>query len=114
ALTDAAIALDDTSVRGSLSVRTAGKTTINATLVADTLDFQALTGGASSPAQAPAGPSGPTAIDLSILRQIDADIRLEANQIGYGKVKAGPASAVLTVSEGVARLQIPEAGFYGG
>src|SRR5690606_25747505 len=43
-----------------------------------------------------------------------ADIRLAANQLGYGKVRMGPATAALTVTDGVARLVVPQAGFYDG
>ena len=114
ALSDAAIALDDIQARGSMSVVMAEKTTIEAALSVDTLDFGKLTGGASTTAESTPAASGPTTIDLSILRQLDADIRLDANRVGFGKVKAGPARATLTVKDGVARFVVPEAGFYDG
>jgi len=115
AMTDATIGLDDIEARGSLSVATAGKPKITAALSVDTLDFGKLTGSGGGAASASAaGNSGPAPIDLSILRQFDADIRLDANQLGYGKVKVGPASATLAIADGVARLAVPQAGFYNG
>lgn len=110
AVTDATIDLDDIHAKGSVSVVTTGKPTITATLAVDTLDFGELTGGSGSgPASA-----GPAAIDLSMLRLFDADIRFSANQLGYGAVKAGPATATLSVANGVAKLAVPQAGFYDG
>lgn len=113
-LNDAAIVLDDIHANGSVSVGMAEKTTIVAALSVDTLDFGRLTGGADATGEASAATSQPAAIDLSMLRQLDADIRLDASQIGYGEVKAGPATATLTVKDGVARLVVPQAGFYDG
>lgn len=114
ALSDAAIALDDIQARGSVSVAMAEKTTIEAALSVDTLDLGKLTGGASTTAESTPAASGPATIDLSILRQLDADIRLDAKRVGFGKVTAGPARATLTVKDGVARFVVPEAGFYEG
>lgn len=111
ALNDAAIGLDDINAGGSLSVTRVGKPKVTATLSVDTLDFTRLTGGSTTAAPTS---SGPSAIDLAILRQFDADIRLTANQIGYGSIKAGPATASLSVADGVARLSVPQASFYGG
>ncbi|MEO4044846.1 AsmA family protein [Hoeflea sp. CAU 1731] len=119
-LDNARITLDDMTATGSASVSMAGKTTITASLAVDTLDFAKLTGagdesgaGGSSSASALASQSS-TPVDLSALRDLDADIRLKAERIGYGDVKAGPATASLSVKNGVARLTIPEAGFYDG
>ena len=111
-VSDATIDLDDINAKGSLSVETAGKPKITATLAVDALDFGSLTGGGT--ASTAGASSGPAPIDLSILRQIDADIRLEANQLGYGDIKAGPATATLSVADGVARLSVPQASFYEG
>lgn len=111
AMTDARLRLDDISANGSLSVAMAGKPNINATLSVDSLDFGSLVGGEGGGS---AASSGPAAIDLSMLRLFDADIRLAANQLGYGKVKVGPATATLTVAGGIAKLAIPQAGFYDG
>lgn len=109
-LSDASFSLDDMNARGSLSVATGGKPTVTAALSVDALDFGKLTGGGGSAG----GSTGPAPIDLSILRQFDADIRLEAQQISYGDVVAGPATATLSVAGGVAHLLVPQAGFYGG
>jgi len=111
AMTDATIGLDDIHASGSLSVTMAGKPKITAALSVDALDFGRLTGGGTGPAT---GSSGPAAIDLAMLRQFDADIRLEANRLGYGDIKAGPATATLSVAGGVARLAVPQASFYDG
>lgn len=112
ALTDARIQLDDISASGGLSVTLAGKPSLTANLAVDRLDFAALMGsGGDAPA---AARTGPAPIDLSILRLFNADIRLAANQLGYGQLRMGPANAALTVTDGVARLSVPQAGFYDG
>lgn len=112
AMSDATIGLDDMTARGSASISMAGKPKITAALAVDRLDFGRLTGGGET--NAAAAGSGPAPIDLAMLRLFDADIRLEATEIGYGEVKAGPATAVLSVAGGVAELSVPQAGFYGG
>ncbi|MCR6671495.1 AsmA family protein [Devosia ginsengisoli] len=112
ALSEASISLDDIQVRGSLAATTSGKPKVTATLAVDALDFGTLTG--SGQESATGSSSGPAAIDLSVLRLFDADIRLQANQLSYGAVKAGPATASLSVSDGVAALSVPQAGFYDG
>lgn len=114
ALDGARIALDDMVATGSATIDTAGKTSIRAALSVNALDFARLTGGGETSGGASPSGSSPSAIDLSVLRDFDADVRLDAERIGYGEVKAGPATAVLTVSDGVARLSVPRAGFYDG
>ncbi|WP_160172842.1 AsmA family protein [Devosia sp. LC5] len=110
-MTDATVHLDDIRANGSLSVAMAGKPSITASLSVDTLDLRTLIGGGSPP---DAAASGPAAIDLSMLRLFNADIRFAANQLAYGDVKVGPTTATLSVAEGVAKLNIPQAGFYDG
>jgi len=110
AVTEASIGLDDIKLRGSLAVTLSGKPKVTAAVAVDALDFGALTGGSGTGS----GSAGPARIDLSVLRLFDADIRLEANRLGYGAVKAGPATATLSVADGVARLSLPQAGFYDG
>jgi len=110
AVTEASIGLDDIKLRGSLAVTLSGKPKVTAAVAVDALDFGALTGGSGTGS----GGAGPARIDLSVLRLFDADIRLEANRLGYGAVKAGPATATLSVADGVARLSLPQAGFYDG
>jgi AsmA protein len=111
AVTESSIRLDDIAANGTLSIAMQGKPSITANLSVDTLDFSALmgSGGSDQPAS-----SGPAPIDLSMLRLFNADIRLAANQLGHGKVRMGPATASLTVADGVARLNVPQAGFYSG
>ncbi|WP_286720058.1 AsmA family protein [Devosia sp. 63-57] len=112
AVANSTIQLDDIAAKGSLSLAMAGKPSIIANLSVDTLDFGALLAGGGS-AQAAAS-SGPAPIDLTVLRLFNADISLEANQLGYGKVRMGPATAKLSVVDGVAKLSVPQAGFYEG
>jgi AsmA protein len=112
AMTEASISLDDMGAKGSVAVALTGKPKITAALSVDVLDFGALTGGGSGGAATAS--AGPAPIDLAVLRLFDADIRLNANQIGYGDVKAGPATASLSVSGGVAKVSLPQAGFFGG
>lgn len=112
ALSEATMTLDDMAAKGSVAVVLAGKPKITANLAVDALDFGKLTGGGS--ASAAASGAGPAPIDLAALRLFDADIRLSANQIGYGDIKAGPATANLSVAGGVAKLSVPQAGFYAG
>jgi len=113
AVTEASIGLDDIRLGGSLAVTLSGKPKVTAALRVDTLDFGALTGGGED-GSGGGSSAGSTKIDLAVLRLFDADIRLEANQLGYGAVKAGPATASLSVADGVAKLSLPQAGFYGG
>src|SRR5690606_6050271 len=108
-LDNARITLDDMAASGSVSVSTSGRTTIVSNLSVNAIDFAKLTGGDATAGQ-PASASAPSAIDLSALHQFDADIRLSADRIGYGDLNAGPASAVLTIKDGVARLSVPSAG----
>lgn len=113
-LDDARITLDELVASGSVSVSTSGKTTIISNLSVNAVDFAKLTEGDSAPTQPSATSGSPSAIDLSPLQQFDADIRINADRIGYGDLHAGPATATLTIKDGVARLSIPSAGFYGG
>lgn len=113
ALSDSRIQLDDITATGALTVGLSGKPNVTANLNVDALDFSALVGGGGD-TQAASTASGPAPIDLSMLRLFNADIRLAANQLGYGKVHMGPATATLTVTDGVARLTVPQAGFYDG
>jgi AsmA protein len=112
----AQITLDDMVASGSLTVQTEGKTTITANVAVNAVDFAKLTGGDSGGGGGASSgePSGPTTIDLTPLRQFDADIRLTTERIGYGDLHAGPANATLTIKDGNAHLNIPSAGLYGG
>ena len=58
--------------------------------------------------------SGKTPIDLSFLRGFEANIKLKAKKLTYGKVVAGPLNTSLVVKDGVARIKLPKAPFYGG
>lgn len=111
AMKDAVIGLDEMQAQGSASVALAGRPKVTASLSVDTLDFGKLTGGGSG---AVSSGTGPAPIDLAVLRLFDADVSLSANQLGYGDIKAGPATAKLSVSGGVAKISLPQAGFYGG
>lgn len=110
----ARMTLDNTTARGAASIRTGGKTTILANLSVDDLDMASLTGGGQSTGGSNTAQTADTPIDLAMLRTIDAEISLNAGKIGYGKVVAGPVQAKLSIKNGVARLTLPNAGFYNG
>ncbi len=110
----ARISLDDTVARGAAKITTSGKTAIFANLSVDDLDLASLTGGGGSAGQSNSAQSADTPIDLSMLRTIDAELLLNATRIGYGKVVAGPVQAKISIKNGVARLNLPGAGFYNG
>lgn len=113
-LADTTIALDDMKATGSLSVKTEGRTAITAALSVNALDFARLAGGAGGAEAKPSASAAPAAVDLSALAGFDADISLDADRIGYGKVEAGPAKATLEIKDGVARLVLAKAAFYDG
>ncbi|MEP1208693.1 MAG: AsmA family protein [Rhizobiaceae bacterium] len=110
------IVLNGMNASGSGEVALAGKTSINTNLAFNTLNLEALTGGSSGAGNSSrsANPGAATPIDLSALRSIDANIRISAQKLGFGKVNAGPVNTSLVIKNGVARLQIPQTPFYQG
>ena len=111
----AQISLDDTVARGAAKITTKGKTAIFANLSVDDLDLASLTGGGGKPPARPTVPSRPIPRSTcQCLRTIDAELLLNAARIGYGDVVAGPVQAKISVKNGVARLNLPGAGFYNG
>ncbi|MFK5979267.1 MAG: AsmA family protein [Rhizobiaceae bacterium] len=125
------ITLNGNRATGSGLLSFVGKPSITTNLSFSSLDISALTGGGSGGNASNNGQSKDTKgtkgteatgvaasesspLDLSALRQFDADIQLQANKLGYGKVSAGPVKTTLTVKDGVARLSLPSTAFYGG
>lgn len=112
-LENAHIVLDDIEAAGSATLVMDEKPAIRADLHVNALDFAKLAHrGEVTVDSSSSSPSDE--IDLSALRSFDADIRLKADRIGHGEIQAGPATATLTVKNAIARLSIPEAGFYSG
>ncbi len=107
-LDGARITLDDTIATGSASVDITGKPAIRADLSVNAIDVARFAGGGAA-----AGGSAET-LDFSGLKAFDADVGLKAKRIGYGRVAGGPATAKLAVKDGIARLVVPKAAFYGG
>ena len=117
AFEQARISLNDINAKGSGSIGLKGKPSINTVLAFDALDIAALTGGktkASAASNDSVGQSGNVPIDLSALKGFDANIKLSALKIGYGKVSAGPVQTTLAVKNGIARMKLPQTAFYGG
>ncbi len=108
------ITLEEITANGSASLTTSPKTDVRATLSLGKLDLARFTGGADRAGASNGGQSGDSPLDLSVLRKINAKIDLSARQIGYGKIVAGPAKALISIKNGIARLELPQAGFYGG
>jgi len=113
---NARITLDETILRGAASVQFADKTVIQANLSTGLLDLTKLSGGGS--AQASSGSSGTAGasgdIDLSALRGLEGEIRLDAEKLRYDEIKAGPVTTVVKLGNNAANVKIPNAGFYGG
>ncbi len=114
---NARVTLDDTTISGSASVRFGNKTIIKANLASALLDLEKL--GTSNSGQGSSGTSsqnesGASEIDLSALKDLEGDIRIDARQVRYGDVEAGPVRTDIMLKNSVANIQIPEAGFYGG
>ncbi len=117
AFDQARISLNGIKANGSGSVGLKGKPLINTTMAFDTLDIAALTGGnggSSTSNNNAAGGSGNAPIDLSALKGFDANIKLSARKIRYGKVSAGPVKTSLVVKNSIARFKLPQTRFYDG
>lgn len=108
------ISLNGIAANGSGSLGLKGKPSINTTLAFDTLDIAALSGGGSASTGTPSSGSSDSAIDLSALNKFDANIKLSARKILYGKVVAGPLKTTLVIKNGVAKFKLPQTPFYNG
>ena len=114
------IKVNGIAASGSGQATFKGKPFITTDLSFGELNLAALIGaqeGGSSGTQNASNPSSAAndaPLDLSGLRALDADIRLNAKKLGYGKVFAGPLTTTLRLRDGVARLDVPNANFYGG
>lgn len=113
---NASLSLNGVAGKGQGTVELSIPLTIRTSLQFAKLDFAALTGGGDAGAGRQSGPSTDTdtPVDLSFLRDFDARIEIAADQIGYGKVFAGPMATTLTIAEGKAHLNAPASPFYGG
>ena len=114
---DAALSLNGVSGRGQGTVELATPLKIRTSLQFAKLDFAALTGGGHAEdagRQSGSSTDADIPIDLSFLRDFDARINIEADQIGYGKVFAGPMATTLAIAEGKAHFNAPASPFYGG
>ena len=112
----AALSLNGVAGKGEGMVELGAPLKIRTSLQFAKLDFEALTGGGQADAGRQSGSPADTdtPIDLSVLRDFDASIEIKADQIGYGKVFAGPMVTTLTIGEGKAHLSAPASPFYGG
>ncbi|MCF6322082.1 MAG: AsmA family protein [Rhizobiaceae bacterium] len=110
----ATILLNDNKATGSGSVGLTGKPKITTDLSFGSLDIAALMSGGTADASANTSTAKDTPIDLSVLREFDADIKLKATRINYGKVKIGPVNTTLVIKNGVASIKLPKTSFYDG
>ncbi len=112
----ARISLNGIKANGSGSFGLKGKPLINTTMAFDTLNIAALIGGnsGSSTSKNNGAAAGNSPIDLSALKEFDANINLSAKKIDYGKVSAGPVKTSLIVKNGIARFKLPQTRFYDG
>jgi hypothetical protein len=89
----------DAMVQGVVSANLSGAVPqIKASLSGARLDLDALLGGSTNAPAAPmasAGASGwsDARIDFSALKSVNAELNLSVEQLSYGTIKAGPASA---------------------
>ena len=114
-LHDGLLVLDDTRLRLSADVQTAGsKPRIRATVTAETPVVMAGAGGAT-PA-APAGGAGwsTTPIDLGALHAVNADISFAAPSARLGPITTGALRGRLLLEEGRATVTLTELAAYDG
>jgi AsmA protein len=111
----ASIALNGIEAAGSGSLGLSGKPSIATNLSFELLDIAALIGGGTKNSEnSNSGSSNDMPIDLSALRSFDADIKVKAKKVIYGKVTGGPVNTTLIVKDGVAHAALPQTPFYGG
>lgn len=114
----ATLSVNGVTGTGSGSVRLGTPLQVSSALSFAELDLARLAG--TRPAAAPqakaksGGPSADAPLDLSSLRAIEASIKINAEKLGYGRVFAGPVATTLSISEGVASLDLSRSPFYGG
>lgn len=120
AFSNAKINVNGIEASGSGEATFKGKPFIKTNLAFGELNLATLIGAdgnssnGSSSSQTGSSAASDAPLDLSGLKALNADIRIQARKLGYGKVFAGPVATALTIRDGVARLDVPNAGFYGG
>ncbi|HHK73555.1 MAG TPA: AsmA family protein, partial [Rhizobiales bacterium] len=117
ALDNFSMLLDGMKAEGAALVRTGGKRPeIEATLAAGTINIDTYVGrGSKTASAAPAKAGWSTApIDLSGLDAVNADLRLSAARITYGKIKIGKSALALTLNNGVLKADLGELQLYKG
>ncbi len=112
--TKARISLNGIQANGSGSISLKGKPSLNTDLAFQTLDIAALTGGTTAKSNTKGRSSTNTKIDISGLTKFDANIKLSAEKIHYGKVTAGPLKTTLVVKNGIAKFKLSKTPFYNG
>ncbi len=112
--TKARISLNGIQANGSGSISLKGKPSLNTDLAFQTLDIAALTGGTTATSNTKGSRSTDTKIDISGLTKFDANIKLSATNIRYGKVTAGPLKTTLVVKNGIAKFKLSKTPFYNG
>jgi len=106
--------LNDMRAAGSGSIIISGKPEIITNVSIDALNITDLIGGTGSANSQNDSGSKDTPIDLSVLKSFDADIKIGAKKVSYGKVKTGPLVASLIVKDGIAQVHLPKTSFYDG
>ncbi len=132
-LSSVKLKFDGINAEGGLLVSFADKRPlIQATLAADKIDFNQYFGGANgtgatfpgegagvlgmsaSPLVAASGWNATETIDVSGLREIDADIRFSARELRLQKLHAGQSALAITLREGILTLDLSELQLYEG
>lgn len=116
AFTNAGVGLNGVKASGEGAVSLGPPLKIRTGLNFAKLDFAALAGEGSEAVtnDKAAASSSDAQIDLSFLKELDAQIDVAADKIGYGKVFAGPVKTTLVVAGGKLGLTVPQSPFYGG
>lgn len=122
ALSGLSATVDGTSATGKLALDMEGAVpAINGALQLAELDLNTFAGGAAAGGDAPSRPaSGGAAgwsearIETSGLRAANADVTLKIGKLISGKLEVKDIAATLKLAGGIARLNLANAGLYGG
>ncbi len=113
----ASFALNGVKGTGSGSLDMYGKPSFISDLSFSELDITAILDGDAKTASRNGNndsQSDSVPIDLSALKSFDANIRLKARKVLYGKVVGGPVNTTLIVKDGIARIALPQTPLYDG